>query len=305
VSINMPPRAQAGPDQTVEALTTVTLKGSKSADSDDGISSYLWEQIDGSAVTLSDPTSPRPTFVAPQVGSGGTSLAFRLTVTDEQGLKSTDTCFVNVTWAAPHAIAGPNRTEKAGSVVTLDGSSSTDQGSGIASFRWRQTGGAPVSLSDPTSVKPTFTPSSVAADGNPLSFSLTVEGNGGQRSRVTQVVTVKYNGPDLTGTWSDLSSMSYYDGTFSQALSVHNAGNQNTTKTFGINFYLSSDGVHLVSLLGSRTAGPLAAGQSQSVYFTPRSPSSHPRMHVVAVIDPDGGIAETNKTNNVAKALIQ
>ncbi|MFZ0928751.1 MAG: CARDB domain-containing protein [Syntrophobacteraceae bacterium] len=304
VSINMPPSAKAGPDQTVEALTTVTLNGSKSADSGDGISSYLWEQIDGPAVTLSHPTSPRPTFVAPQVGSGGTSLAFRLTVTDEQGLKSTDTCFVDVTLAAPHAIAGPNRTEKAGSLVTLDGSSSTDRGSGIASFRWRQTGGAPVSLSDPTSAKPTFTPPSVAADGNPLSFSLTVEGNDGQRSRATQVVTVKYNGPDLTGTWSDSSYMSYYDGTFSQTLSVHNAGNQNTTKTFGINFYFSNDGVHLVSLLGSRTAGPLAAGQSQSVYFTARSPSFHPRVYVVAVIDPDGSIPETNKTNNVVKALI-
>jgi hypothetical protein len=98
--------------------------------------------------------------------------------------------------------------------------------------------------------------------------------------------------------------MSYYDGTFPQALSVHNAGNQNTTKTFGINFYLSNDGVHLASLLGSRTAGPLAAGQSQSVYFTARSPSLHYGMYVVAVIDPDGGIAETNKTNNVVKALI-
>ncbi len=303
-SINMPPTATAGPDQTVDALTTVKLNGSKSADSNGGISSYLWEQTDGPAVTLSDPMSLQPTFVAPQVGSGGTSLAFRLAVTDKRGLQSTDTCFVNVTWAAPKAIAGPNQKAKAGSVVTLDGSRSADRISGIASFRWRQTGGAPVSLLDPTSATPTFTPPGTAADGNALSFSLTVEGNDGQRSRATQVVTVKYNGPDLTGTWSDLSYIGYTGGIFSRALSVHNVGNQNTTETVGINFYLSNDGANLISLLGTRSAGPLKAGQSQSVYFTASSPSIHPGMYVVAVIDPDGAILETNKTNNAAKALI-
>ena len=302
VSINMPPTANAGPDQTVDALTTVTLNGSKSADPHGGISSYLWEQTDGPAVTLSNSTSSKPTFLAPQVGSGGTSLAFRLTVTDKHGLKSTDTCFVNVTWAPPQAIAGPNQTANAGSVVALDGSSSLDLGSGIASFRWHQTGGAPVTLSDPTSATPTFTAQSLAADGNPLSFSLTVEGDDGLRSRATQVVTVKYNGPDLTGTWSNLSYISF-SGILSGALSVRNTGNQDTTTTFGINFYLSNDGVNLVRLLGSRSVGPLKAGQTKSLQFSASSPSLSGR-YVVAVIDPGGAVLETNKTNNVAKALI-
>jgi hypothetical protein len=49
-------------------------------------------------VSLSGPSSEGPTFTAPDVGQSGASLVFELTVTDDGGLQSSDTCVVNVTW---------------------------------------------------------------------------------------------------------------------------------------------------------------------------------------------------------------
>ena len=187
------PSAQAGADQTVSELTIVTLNGSESTDPDNAISSYAWQQIDGPAVTLSDVNSPQPTFAAPQVESGYASMSFKLTVTNTSGLKSTDTCFVNVTSdeAGPKAVAGPAKTANAGSTVELSGSGSADSGAEIASLQWRQTSGEPVTLSNPLSATPSFIATQAVQYDNPLTFSLTVKDKNGLRSRASQAVTVK------------------------------------------------------------------------------------------------------------------
>ncbi len=189
--------ANAGPDQTVNEGTMITLDGSNSIDQNNGALSYLWQQIDGPAVTLSDPNSPQLTFEAPQVGSGAVSMRFRLTVTSKYGLKSTDTCFVNVTLAdvGPQAVAGPTETAMAGSLVTLDGSSSAAPVCGIASYHWHQTEGSPVTLYGPTSATPAFTARKAGAGhyGNQLTFMLIVEGADRMRTRTTQVINVGEN----------------------------------------------------------------------------------------------------------------
>lgn len=88
---NIPPDAAAGPDQLVAPLAFVTLDGSFSSDADGDPLTYLWEQILGNAVTLSDTTAIMPTFTAPATDQ---VLQFKLTVDDGQ-----DTSFdtVNVT----------------------------------------------------------------------------------------------------------------------------------------------------------------------------------------------------------------
>ena len=86
--VNQPPVANAGPDQTVRANALVTLNGSGSSDPDGGIASYQWQQMSGPTVQLSDSAVVTPTFTAPDVGKAGTSLTFRLTVTDNGGLTS-------------------------------------------------------------------------------------------------------------------------------------------------------------------------------------------------------------------------
>ncbi len=103
--VNNAPVADAGPDQTVDEGVTVTLDGSNSWDPEDGSElSYLWEQTVGPSVTLSDPTAVQPTFTAPDVGPGGISLTFQLTVTDSGSLQDTDTCIVNIDDLGPATI---------------------------------------------------------------------------------------------------------------------------------------------------------------------------------------------------------
>ena len=96
--VNISPVANAGLDQTVTEGVQVILSGVESFDSDDGIGAYQWSQIAGSPVQLSNPVAVYPTFTAPDVGPDGEALSFQLTVTDTGGLKSTDTCIVNVSW---------------------------------------------------------------------------------------------------------------------------------------------------------------------------------------------------------------
>ena len=96
VESNQPPTADAGPDQTVREKNLATLDGSNSSDVDDGIASYQWTQTGGTSVVLSNASAVQPTFVTPEVGTDGEALTFQLTVTDNGGLESTDTCIVNV-----------------------------------------------------------------------------------------------------------------------------------------------------------------------------------------------------------------
>lgn len=190
---NKSPVAITGPNQTVDEGTFVSLDASNSNDPDDGIASYLWEQTEGPLVTLSNPSSVKPTFTAPSVGAGGAALTFRLTVTDKGGLKSTAICIVNVTATniPPIAEAGSDQTVDEGTLVTLDGSGSTDPDDGITSYLWEQTGGPFVSLSDYGAVKPTFISPSVGSSAA-LTFRLTVTDNGGLKSSDTCIVNVTY-----------------------------------------------------------------------------------------------------------------
>ena len=89
------PIADAGPDQTVNAGETVTLDGSASSDPGSQTLTYLWTQVGGTFVTLSDSTAVQPTFTTPEEGADGAPLYFRLTVTNTSGLKNSDEVIIN------------------------------------------------------------------------------------------------------------------------------------------------------------------------------------------------------------------
>ena len=180
--------------QTIEELQKQIEQRSKSPAEATGFGKGYDVSFDASAgtitVTLSDATAVQPTFVSPNVGPGGEALTFQLTVTDNGGLQSTDTCIVNVTWSniPPTADAGSDQTVDEDTAATLDGSNSSDPDDGIASYLWTQTAGTSVTLSDATAEQPTFTSPDVGPGGEALTFELKVTDNGGLQSTDTCIV---------------------------------------------------------------------------------------------------------------------
>jgi len=124
VTVNQPPVANAGADQTVTQGTSVTLDGSNSSD-DGGASNLTYSWSNGS-------TGVTPNIGALPIGSH----TFTLTVTDAQGLFSRDTVIIKVI-APPVANAGADQTVKQGTSITLDGSASTGDG---LSYQWKEGG---------------------------------------------------------------------------------------------------------------------------------------------------------------------
>jgi hypothetical protein len=63
---------------------------------------------------LTDADTAEAGFTAPDVGLGGVSLQFELTVTDNGGLQDTDTCIVNITGDndPPESQTEPNDTDR-------------------------------------------------------------------------------------------------------------------------------------------------------------------------------------------------
>jgi hypothetical protein len=190
--INVSPTADAGPNRTVSPAEIVELDGSHSS-SVDSIVSYNWRQVSGTPVVLSDASSVQPTFVAPGATSARESLLFELAVTDQAGLRSRDTCIIDISagYQPPVANAGTARTVASGSIVVLDGSGSTDPEGGITSYNWKQTAGIPVTLSNPTSVDPIFTAPLIDDAGEDLVFELTVTDAAGLADKSKVVISVE------------------------------------------------------------------------------------------------------------------
>lgn len=84
---NHPWIANAGVSQTVNENTTVVLVGAASDPDPNDILGYLWRQIAGPAVVLSNSNSANPTFTAPTI-SDDTQLKFLLTVADDKSASS-------------------------------------------------------------------------------------------------------------------------------------------------------------------------------------------------------------------------
>ena len=205
---NQPPVASAGPDQNVSEGTTVTLSGANSMDPEGGSLAYSWSQVLGPKVTLINPSAAQAKFVPPNVGPGGAALGFELTVTDLGGLKSADTCLVNVTWInqAPTANAGTDQSVNEGVLVTLNGSGSNDPDGSALSYDWTQMSGSSVVLSSPSVAQPTFVAPSVSETGESLTFHLMVKDLDGLWSRDTCIVNVVWvNQPPVANAGPDQS----------------------------------------------------------------------------------------------------
>jgi lysophospholipase L1-like esterase len=187
------PVAKAGNDQDVDAGEAVTLDGRGSTDRLGTIVSYAWVKTAGSPeVTLTGADTAQARFTAPDTATG-TSLTFRLTITDDKGFAHSDSCVVDVN-ALPIPDAGPDQFVNPGASVVLDGSNSDDADGGIVSYQWVQTAGLPLAaLANAGTAQASFTAPAVGSGGAALTFTLTVTDDKGAARSDSCIVTV--NGP--------------------------------------------------------------------------------------------------------------
>ena len=178
---NVPPTADAGPDQTVSETHPVLLDGSKSYDPDDGIATYAWTQIgNGPSIKLSNHSEMQPSFTAPEVTSGTIALQFELTVTDHSGALKTDQVTISVSdlGSPPVADAGTDQNPVyEGWQVFLDGSGSIDSDGQIQSYQWTQINtdsGPEISIIGADSATPKFTVPAIDEESVQLIIQLTV-----------------------------------------------------------------------------------------------------------------------------------
>jgi K319L-like, PKD domain/PKD domain/Calx-beta domain len=157
-TVNSPPVAEAGPDQTAFVGVPATLDGSGSTDADGDPLTFAWSVRSrpvGSASSLGDLAAVNPTLV-PDV-PGQYELA--LVVNDGHSDSAPDTVLVTTQNAAPVADAGPDQSVMSGAQVILDGSGSTDVDGDPLAYAWSLTSvpsGSVASLDDPSAVMPRF-----------------------------------------------------------------------------------------------------------------------------------------------------
>ena len=157
---NVQPVANAGEDKNVTVSTVVTLDGTNSSDANFDTLTYLWSWMasPSTAPALSSATSPKPTFTPATAGT----YVLSLTVSDGKLSSTPDPITITVSAAnsLPVAVAGADQNVITASVVTLDGSGSTDADKlDVLTYQWslnRPTGSA-AALSSATAAKPTFT----------------------------------------------------------------------------------------------------------------------------------------------------
>jgi RHS repeat-associated protein/uncharacterized repeat protein (TIGR01451 family) len=230
---NSPPVANAGPDQTITTGATVQLDGSRSTDVDGDALTYSWSLVSvpaGSTATLSNRAIVNPTFVADKKGT----YTVQLVVNDGTFDSAPSQVSISDVNSPPVANAGPAQTVVSQTLITLDGSRSTDVDGDSLTYTWSilsaPTGSAAV-LSNVHAVKLTFTVDLlgdyviqlIVNDGtvnsNPATVTMTTENsppvaNAGPAQTVPlgSVVTLDgtgssdVDGQGLTYAWSILST---------------------------------------------------------------------------------------------------
>jgi uncharacterized protein (TIGR03382 family) len=199
---NRRPIADVGPSPLVASefnaqgqRTIVRFNGSASYDPDGQPLTYTWTQIAGDPITLTDANTATPSFEADTPYDN--TYVFQLVVNDGVENSHPRTLIVTVLNVnhLPVAVAtGPATVpERSVATIQLDGSASSDDDGEPLTYRWSQTAGPPVSLSNPVGIQPTFQTPAVAAD-TAFTFELVV--NDGYADSAPASVTVVVSNVD-------------------------------------------------------------------------------------------------------------
>lgn len=200
-TVNSAPIAIAGVDQSVEAGTLVTLDGSSSSDEDGDTLTYQWSFVSvpsDSSASLTNATSVSATFTTDVAGS----YQVQLVVSDGEDTSSADTVTItasttSVENTAPEADAGTDQTVETGTLVTLNGASSSDDDDDTLTYQWSFVSipsGSEATLSNATSVSATFTADS---DGD---YEVQLIVNDGAESSSADTVTITASSTAATNT---------------------------------------------------------------------------------------------------------
>jgi hypothetical protein len=283
---NSAPVANAGVNQNVSIGRFVTLDGTASTDANSDTLSYKWTLLGkptGSAAVLSSTSSPNPTFTADVVGI----FSFGLVVNDGK----VDSTMVSVTVvassanSAPVANAGVAQSVITGTVVTLDGTGSTDANNDPLTYKWswgtRPTGSM-AALSSETTSKPTFTASTAGT------YVLTLVVNDGKSNSDVAAVTVT--------------------ASVANAAPVANAGtNQNVTVpvTVTLDGSASSDAnrdplTYSWTLVSRPTSSTAALSSSTSA--KPTFSADIPGVYVASLVVNDGALSSPVTTTTITAA---
>ena len=293
------PTANAGADITVAedsrstdntgtdtyAETVVTLNGSAS-DPEGQALTYTWRQTGGPAVTLDDANAAQPSFTVPQ-GTEEYDLQFELTVSDGTNV-TTDTVTVTVEADEDAAVVdsltgGINGADDEESSIQLAISAYDPEGTSLT-YTWRQVGGDPVVIADPSAATTTFTATNQLVDTY-VSFEVDVTDESGTTTtkQVTVLVTADNDPPTtdlgadrtvggntevvVTTTASDpegLPLAHYWTQTSGPAVAITGQGSDTltvvtptVTETTVLTFQIQTmDGVHTVTDTISITVDP-------------------------------------------------
>ena len=255
VIYNTPPVAQVGANQIVYEGENVQLDASSSSDSDGSIASYSWLQFDDSGyfITLTNPETAQPSFIAPEVPTE-TYIIFQLTVTDDLGKSSDANLIITVLNNAPPVAAVVTATTQAneGETVQLDGSASSDTEDSSLSYFWQQvdSSGYSVTLVDADTAKPSFTTPIVSANTD-LIFQLTVTDSIGKSSDANATVSVIYNSPPSADAGAN---QSFYEGESVELDGSASSDVEDSSLTYS--WQQVDDSAYSVTLANPETARP-------------------------------------------------
>ena len=159
---NVPPTADAGADQVVDAGIRVVLDGSATRDANGDPIGFSWTQIEGPSVPMQGADEEKASFL-PEISG---VYRFELVAFDGQLYSPPDDVrvVVNDLNRVPTANAGEDQTVLVESTVSLDGSGSTDPEEDPLNYLWSQVEGPEaVVLEGASTAGAWFTPTQVGA----------------------------------------------------------------------------------------------------------------------------------------------